>query len=141
MRAFLRSFWRGLLSDLGLQRASLRHFPYDEEILQAVRALAMREQLSEAEVTARLLSQALAQKGENEAMQRCWGSLSDREQQVAALTCLNYTNRQIAARLGIAPTTVATHVRNALYKFNLHSKVELRQALSNWDFSAWRDGR
>jgi DNA-binding NarL/FixJ family response regulator len=141
MRDFLRSLWQGLLSDLGLQRASLRRFPYDEEILQAVRALAMREQLSEAEVTARLLSQALAQKDENEAMQHCWGSLSDREQQVAALTCLNYTNRQIAARLGIAPTTVATHVRNVLYKFNLHSKVELRQALSNWDFSAWRDGR
>jgi DNA-binding NarL/FixJ family response regulator len=141
MRDFLRSLWQGLLSDLGLQRASLRRFPYDEEILQAVRALAMREQLSEAEVTARLLSQALAQKDENEAMQRCWGSLSDREQQVAALTCLNYTNRQIAARLGIAPTTVATHVRNVLYKFNLHSKVDLRQALSNWDFSAWRDGR
>jgi DNA-binding NarL/FixJ family response regulator len=141
MRAFLRSFWRSLLSDLGLRRTSLRHFPYDEEILQAVRALAMREQLSEAEVTTRLLSQALAQKDENEAMQRCWGSLSDREQQIAALTCLNYTNRQIAARLGIAPTTVATHVRNVLYKFNLHSKAELRQALSNWDFSAWRDGR
>jgi DNA-binding NarL/FixJ family response regulator len=141
MRAFLRSLWQGLLSDLGLQRASLRRYPYDEEILQAVRTLAVREQLTEAEVTARLLSQALAQKDENEEMQRCWRSLSGREQQAAALTCLNYTNRQIAARLGIAPSTVATHVRNTLYKFGLHSKAELRQALSDWDFSAWRDVR
>jgi DNA-binding CsgD family transcriptional regulator len=66
-----------------------------------------------------------------------WGFLSAREQQVAALTCLNFTNRQIAARLRITPETAKTHVRNVLRKFDLHSKAELRRALADWDFSAW----
>jgi DNA-binding CsgD family transcriptional regulator len=56
---------------------------------------------------------------------------------VAALTRLNFTNRQIAARLMITPETAKTHVRNVLRKFDLHSKAELRRALADWDFSAW----
>ena len=141
MRTFLRSLWRGLLSDLGLLRSSRPVYQYDVEILQAVRDLAIREQRSEDEVTAELLSLALIQKDTNEVKQRTWNSLSYREQQVAALTCLNSTNRQIAARLRISPTTVASHMRSVLYKFNLHSKSELRQSLSDWDFSAWKDVR
>ena len=47
------------------------------------------------------------------------------------------TNRQIAARLMISPETVKTHLRNAQYKFDVHSKAELRALLSDWDFSAW----
>ena len=66
-------------------------------------------------------------------------SLTPREQDVAALACLGYTNRQIAARLGISPDTVKTHVRNLLHKFELHSKDELRSLLQDWDFSAWEE--
>jgi hypothetical protein len=33
--------------------------------------------------------------------------------------------------------TIKTHVTNALIKFDLHSKGELRLALDEWDFSAW----
>jgi DNA-binding CsgD family transcriptional regulator len=67
-----------------------------------------------------------------------WYSLSPREQQVAALICLNYTSRQIAARLRISPETVKTHTRNLLSKFDLRTRVELRELLADWDFSAWR---
>jgi DNA-binding CsgD family transcriptional regulator len=56
---------------------------------------------------------------------------------VAALTCLGYTNRQMAARLSLSPETIKTHVRNVLFKFGLNRKTDLRQALANWDFSAW----
>jgi DNA-binding CsgD family transcriptional regulator len=141
MKYFLSSLWRGLLSDLGLLSSSRRIYQYDAELFQAVRDLAIQEQRSEEEVTAELLSMALVQKDANEEKMRYWHSLSHREQQVATLACLNHTNRQIAARLGISPATVATHMRNVLYKFNLRSKSELRQALSHWDFSAWNDGR
>ncbi len=68
-----------------------------------------------------------------------WRALTPRQQQIAALTCLNFTNRQIAARLGISPQTVKSHMRNLLHRFNLHSKEELRQALSDWDFSEWTE--
>jgi DNA-binding CsgD family transcriptional regulator len=67
-----------------------------------------------------------------------WEGLTPRQQQVAALACLNFTNRQIAARLGISPQTVKAHMRNLLHRFDLHSKAELRQALSDWDFSEWQ---
>ena len=66
-----------------------------------------------------------------------WQMLSPREQQVAVLTCQNFTNRQIAARLMITPETAKSHVRNVLRKFGLKSKAELRRALADWDFSAW----
>jgi len=58
---------------------------------------------------------------------------------VAALICLNYTNRQIASHFVISTETAKTHVANALRKFGLHSKAELRRALADWDFSAWVD--
>ena len=56
---------------------------------------------------------------------------------MGALVCLGYTNRQIAARLVISVETVKSHIRNILYKFNLHSKRELGLLLGDWDFSAW----
>ena len=90
-------------------------------------------------VASDLLTFALAQRraaGENLA---CWRSLTPREQQIAALACMNYTNRQIAAHLFISPETVKTHMRNVLRKFDLHSKAELRQTLGDWDFSSWAE--
>jgi DNA-binding NarL/FixJ family response regulator len=130
-----------LLSDLGLLHPSGRVYLHDAELLQAVSDLATQEQRSLDEAAAELLSLALAQKDAHASRLRTWDSLSSREQQIAALTCLDCTNRQVAARLRISPATVASHVRNVLYKFNLHSKAELRQALSDWDFSAWVDTR
>jgi DNA-binding CsgD family transcriptional regulator len=65
------------------------------------------------------------------------GLLSPREQQVAALVCLNYSNAQIAARLNISQSTVKTHVSNALRKFGLQRRTDLRLALAEWDFSAF----
>ena len=67
-----------------------------------------------------------------------WQTLTPREQQVAALVCLNHTSRQIAALLVISPETVKTHVGNLLRKFGLPTRQELRQALAGWDFSEWK---
>ena len=83
----------------------------------------------------------LAQRQTHDALVRCWESLSVREQEVVALSCLGYTNRQIAGRLVIAEETVKTHVKNALVKFGLHGKGELRKALDGWNFSGWDDRR
>jgi len=64
-----------------------------------------------------------------------WKMLTPRERQVALLICAKnggkgYTNPQIAENLGISRETVKIHVRNILYKFNLHSKAELRRTLN-----------
>ena len=66
-----------------------------------------------------------------------WILLSPREQDVTALTCLRYTNPQIAARLGLSKETVKTYLQKVLNKFGLQSKADLRVMFANWDFSAW----
>jgi DNA-binding NarL/FixJ family response regulator len=66
-----------------------------------------------------------------------WLSLSPREQDVIALTCLGYKNQQIAFRLGLSVGTVKSYLQNVCYKLDLHSKTEIRLTFVYWDFSAW----
>ena len=139
MSSLFHSLWQRLLQDLGLKPTDTRLFSLDELLLHSVQELASQEQRPEQEITADLLAYALTQHLSTETNLGRWQSLSAREQQVAALACLNYTNHQIAARLVIAPYTVKSHMRNILRKFDLHSKTELRNALADWDFSAWSD--
>jgi len=128
---------RRLLEQLGVRSKGLRTFALTEDLAEALRALAQREQRPPDELIDELLANGLSRRDTDERAWQCWLALSPREQEVAALARLGYTNRQIAARLGIAQQTVKTHVRNILRKFDLHSKAELRALLHNWDFSAW----
>lgn len=70
-----------------------------------------------------------------------WAELTPREQQVAALACLGYTNREIAGQLVISVNTVRSHMRSILDKYHVASKAELRLILANWDFDAWVEVR
>lgn len=99
--------------------------------------VAARSQTTHRQAAQDLLKNALVERQIAEEHLGHWRALTPRQQQVAALTCLNFTNRQIAARLNISPQTVKAHLRNLLYCFELHSKAELRQALEDWDFSEW----
>jgi two-component system response regulator NreC len=131
------TIWQRMLRALGYAPATRLEFHADEDLLQSLQTIAEREQRHTGEVASELLSSALARRQVDDGLLARWGFLSAREQQVAALTCLNFTNRQIAARLRITPETAKTHVRNVLRKFDLHSKAELCRALADWDFSAW----
>ncbi|MFN2145384.1 MAG: LuxR C-terminal-related transcriptional regulator [Anaerolineales bacterium] len=66
-----------------------------------------------------------------------WESLSERQQQVAALVCLRYTNDQIAKKLQISPYTVKTHVSDILRKFNVRSRYQLGYMLRRWNFNSF----
>ena len=129
--------WQRVLRALGYTPAKRLVFQADEDLLQTLQTIAEREQRHTSEIASELLSSALARRQVDDGLISRWCFLSPREQQVAALTCLNLTNRQIAAKLVITPETAKTHVRNVLRKFDLHSKAELRRALADWDFSAW----
>jgi len=131
------SLMQHLLQALGRLPAPQRLFHFDDELVQSLQELAEREQRSEDEVAADLLTTALAQREAAEVRIEVWRGLSIREQQVVALTCLGYTNRQIAARLGISPETVKSHVRSSQRKLGVSTKAELRHALADWDFSKW----
>lgn len=136
--SFCMDFTSRLLQRLGLARAARpRKYALDASIQPVLESLAERQHRSPDEVVSNLVEEAISRRQLDADLWRRWQSLSPREQQVAALTCLNYTNPQIAARLGVAVETVRTHTRNAQMKFNVNSKSDLRVLLSDWDFSAF----
>lgn len=51
--------------------------------------------------------------------------LSEREAEVGRLTAAGYSNKEIAARLGLSIKTVETYRARAMEKLGLHSRVEL----------------
>jgi two-component system response regulator NreC len=132
------SFFERLLSALGNLPLSKRVFQFDDELVDSLQELAARERRSEQDVAQDLLAAGLAQRNAAEAFVGTWQSLTRREQQVVALTCLDYTNKEIAARLSLSPETVKSHVRSALHKFGVHNKADLRRMLDDWDFSDWK---
>lgn len=67
-----------------------------------------------------------------------WMSLSLRQQQVIALTCLGYKNDQIAFKLGLTTATVKSYIQDVCNKLGLHSKTEIRVTFAGWDFSEFR---
>ena len=130
--------WKHLLDRLRIPRSPRRrYFALDESLHTALELRAGQENRPAEQLQAELLAEGLAHLQTDDWLKQCWDSLSPREQEIAALTCLQFTNRQMAAYLHIAENTVRTHVTNVLVKFDLHSKAELRQALSNWNFSEW----
>jgi DNA-binding NarL/FixJ family response regulator len=109
----------------------------DEELVESLREMAHNQRRPKEALAADLLSEALLRRQEEEMKLERWRSLSPREQEIVALVCLTYTNRQIAERLVISPETVKTHVANVLRKYDLRRRSDLRHYLDNWDFSAW----
>ncbi len=114
-----------------------RSFELDTTLQTRLVTLAKQENRSPRELGADLIEAGLTQRSLQKALVERWQSLSPREQQVTALTCLGYTNAQISSRLYISVETVKTHMRNVLVKFNLHGKGEIKKALERWDFSEW----
>lgn len=56
--------------------------------------------------------------------------LSQRESDVLRLLARGYTDKEVAAQLEIAPTTVDSHVRKIYRKLSINSRVELRRLLA-----------
>jgi len=127
-----------LLQRLGFRReVGPRYYELDETLEVMLEDLAQQEQRPPEEVVSRLLAEGLQRRQVESELRRRWQSLSVREQEVASLACLGYTNKQIASQLGVSAETVKTHLRNALTKFNLRTRAELGLLLTDWDFSAW----
>jgi DNA-binding NarL/FixJ family response regulator len=130
--------WKRLFDRLRTRRTPRwRYFALEESLQAALAQRADQEQRPAEQIQAEVLAAGLAHLQSADWLKVRWGDLSRREQEVTALTCLGNTNRQMAARMHISVETVKTHNSNILIKFGLHSKAELRQALSGWDFSAW----
>lgn len=126
---------RRLLLDYGLLPQQFLRL--DAELFSLLERVAAAQERSVYEVAVDALyaavNAAYAQVGND----RRWHDLTPRQQQVAALVCLGYTNEAIAQQLVISVNTVRSHVRHVLDKYAVTSKAELRLILSGWDFESW----
>ena len=109
----------------------------DPTLIPLIENIANREGLSVADTVNQLLSLAVGEQHIIDENLNLWETLTDREKETAAFTCLGYTNHEIARKMVISPNTVKTHLRNTLQKFDVSSKAELQLLLAGWDFHAW----
>lgn len=131
------SIWRFLKNRRTVSQQTKKYdFILGEQIPDELMDLATQETLNLENSNTDSLAVSLPDPNKDE-FQRKWLSLSPREQEVTALTCLRYTDRQIAARLSISKFTVRTYIEKVLVRFEVQSKADLRVKLANWDFSAW----
>jgi DNA-binding NarL/FixJ family response regulator len=127
-----------LFGRLGLKRYSgRRYFAFEADLHEALLKQVGGEEQRAEELAKELVLSGLALIRSNEGLKERWQNLSNRQQEITALICLGYSNKQIAARMGITTETVKTHVKNTLVKFHLNGKLELQKALKEWDFSKW----
>ncbi len=130
------SFWKRLWQRLH-SKPSSKTYELSESLYVTLKTLANHEGRTTQEVFTDVVNNGIVRYQTFEKYWNKWESLSPRERDVVALTCLGYTNRQISAHLDLSPETIKSHVRNALQKFDVKSKEELRHILASWDFSAW----
>ncbi len=117
-------------------RIDRRIFARDEGLVSKVREIAVSQQREEQEVYDDIIASGMQVLQEEDQYEAIWASLSQREQQVAALTCLGYRSYEIAGALGISYETVRTHSKHVYAKFGLNRKG-LRVALKGWNFEEW----
>jgi len=138
------SIWHRLLYLIGLRQTPgprTYHLDVSDSLQVTLSTIAQDEGRPEHDLIPELLNAGLDQYTSKERLWKRWSTLSSREQDVAAFVCLGYTNRQIAARLGISPETVKDRLETALIKFNITKRTELRVLFANWDFTEWEHQR
>jgi DNA-binding CsgD family transcriptional regulator len=108
----------------------------DEQVVVKVKEIAVDQQRGEQEVYDDIIKAGMKVLRDKDQYAGIWDSLSHREQQVTALTCLGHRSYEMADMLGISYDTVRTHSRHIYGKFSLNRK-ELRLALQDWDFRDW----
>lgn len=122
------------------ERRDRRLFARDEGLVSRVREMAASQQRGEQEVYNDIIASGMQVLQDKDKYEETWASLSQREQQVAALTCLGYRSYEIAGALGISYETVRTHSKHVYAKFGLNRQA-LRVALKNWNFAEWWGNR
>ncbi|MDO9128416.1 MAG: LuxR C-terminal-related transcriptional regulator [Anaerolineales bacterium] len=105
------SVWHRILYRLGLRRdPGPRTFELNDSLQTSLATLARYAGRPEDELAQDIFASGLDHYYAQDAFWKVWESLTPRERDVTALTCLGYTNRQMAVRLRISVETVKTHI-------------------------------
>jgi two-component system response regulator NreC len=94
------------------------------ELINAVRVVARGDAFLYPSMARRLVTQYLAQAGSDPAGV---GKLTDREREILKLIAEGHTNKEIAEKLVLSPSTIHSHRTNLMQKLNLNSRFELVQ--------------
>ena len=122
------------------KRKDSRVFFRDEQLVVKVKKIAVDQRRGEQEIYQDIIEAGMKVLQGKDEHAGIWDTLSGREQQVTALTCLGYRSYEIADMLGVSYETVRTHSKHIYAKFGL-SRKELRLALKDWDFQEWLESR
>ena len=132
------SIWQRLLNLISLRpKTGSRTYEISESLQVTLTTIAKHEGRPEHELLPDILAAGLSQYVTKDKLWKKWQSLSAREQEVAALACQGYTNREIGERLSISPETVKVRLQRAMLKFGVNTRSQLRMLLEEWDFSEW----
>ena len=95
-----------------------------EELLQAVRAVAVGDALLSPSITRRLIEE-FAARARDPRPAAALDRLTDREREVMALAAEGLSNDEIAGRLFVSPATAKTHVSRAMVKLGARDRAQL----------------
>ena len=123
-------YWIGLRPDPGP-----RKYEVAAPLQVSLTTLAKHEGRPEHELFPDIVAAGLTQYSTQDRIWKKWESLTSREQQVTAWACLEYTNRQMAARMGVTEATVKFHLGNVYSKLRVKNRTMLRQKFAGWDFT------
>ena len=113
----------------------------EDTINQEVVRLAKLEKKPVEEILGILIARGLEQKKAAEEVLDLWQTLTSREMEVAAFTCLGLSSRETATRLKMSIETVKTHRDHIFRKFNISTRGQLKATFKDWDFSEWKNFR
>jgi two-component system, NarL family, response regulator NreC len=106
------------------------------ELLQAIRVAAAGGQYLDSTLTARVTAGFLGREGKK--VGTTGVTISDRESEVLRLIASGYSNKEIAARMGLSVKTVEAHKANAMRKLGLSGRIDIVKyaILKGWMNSA-----
>lgn len=92
-------------------------------LLQAVRAVASGGNFLDPAITGKALEGYFGRRAGGGSVAKV--NLSERETEVIRLIALGYSNKEIAAHLGLSVKTVEAHKANAMRKLDMHGRIDL----------------
>jgi len=121
---------------IGMKRVK-RRYHVNPHMAAYLENLALEQDRDPEQVAKEIMAEGIAKHMQSEQSIGIWECLSAREQEVLALVCLGYMNREIGEKLFISPETVKTYVSRLLRKLDVSNRVEIQHMLEDWDFSDW----
>lgn len=142
--------WAFSLLDLLLRRGRREADPSDSGVSPLIfevigplalhlRRVARARQRSPQSLASDLITHGLEREVLRARTEQALAELTPREREVTWLAARGHTNREIARSLVISEETVKTHVHNALSKFGLRKKSDLRLLLLDLGLRWWQD--